>query len=172
MSSVIKSETKVMGKDVWWDTELQRYRKKRLNLEKVPLKFRCPRCGKIVVKPRDRDSMFLNFILRLKLFGGVCRTCFLDGHGINGAMGKYLGDRVKERKRKSKLFEMKQIAKYGKEPKYWLDSGFTKNPAWLVWWERKLEIKDDEKRRKNAKLVLSEYTLIENVHKDGGQEDE
>jgi len=44
-------ETNIVGKDVWWDTTLQKFRKKRLNLDKIPLKFRCPSCGKIVVKP-------------------------------------------------------------------------------------------------------------------------
>ena len=155
-------ETKIIGKDVWWDTELQRYRKKRFNLEKVPLKFRCPHCGKIVVKPRDRNSMFLGMILQLKLLGGVCQTCFYDGHGINGAMGKHLGDKAKERREKYKKHESEKIAKYGKEPKYWLDPGFTKNPEWQEWWDRCVEIKVDEKRRKNAKFVKTENIITSN----------
>jgi len=47
-------EVQVIGRDVWWDHELRTFRKKRLNLEKAPIKYRCPTCGKILVKPQDR----------------------------------------------------------------------------------------------------------------------
>ena len=43
-----------IGKDVWWDNEKHIFRKKRLNLEKVPLMFRCPLCGGVVVPRRER----------------------------------------------------------------------------------------------------------------------
>lgn len=201
-----KVETSIIGKDVWWDTKLQGFRKKRLNLEKVPIKFRCPFCGKIVVKPRDREPLQIRdkrdwkiksaeidrlfkiekpsksewdeFVERHKelfevniieiprnipswllFYGGVCKDCFYDGFGTSGAMGKHLGDKVKERRKKHEKFEKEQIEKYGKEPKYWLDAGFTKNPEYEAWWQRKLEIKRDEKRMKNAKLVESDVVL-------------
>jgi len=141
----------IIGKDVWWDTKQQKFRKKRLNLTKIPLKFRCPNCGKIVVKPRDRDSMFLGLILQLKLRGGVCDTCFYDGFGEHGEIGKKLGDKDKERKKKYELDKTEKVAKYGKEPKYWLDPGFTKNPEWQMWWDRHVQIDNDEERRKNAR---------------------
>ena len=47
----------IIGQDVWWDTELQEFKPRRFDLAKVPLKFRCPNCGKIGVKPEDRKPM-------------------------------------------------------------------------------------------------------------------
>jgi len=49
-------KTQRIGIDVWWDHKLQQYRSKRINLEKVSLEYRCPNCGEIVVKPRDRGA--------------------------------------------------------------------------------------------------------------------
>lgn len=148
-----ETETRIIGKDVWWDTKLQKYRKKRLNLDKIPIKFRCHHCGKIVVKPQDRDSIFLDLILQLTLRGGVCNDCFYDGFGEYGEIGKELGEKQKEMIKRYELEQARKIAKYGEEPKYWLDLGFTKNPEWQEWWKRHLEIDEDEKRRKNAKFV-------------------
>jgi len=157
------SETRIIGKDVWWDHKLQRYKKKRLNLDKVPLKFRCPRCGRIVVKPRDRDSIFLGLTLSLNLRGGVCDTCFYDGFGAYGEIGKQLGEKAKERRKKQELLEAEKIAKYGKEPKYWLDPGFTKNPQWKKYWNQRREIDKDEERRKNAKPITASYKIKQNT---------
>jgi len=131
------SETNIIGKDVWWDTELQEFKPKRINLDKVPLKFRCPKCGKIVVKPQDREPLRIkdkedeaikdkeidrlfkiekpskeewdNFVKRheelftplihlvergtpidLTWYGGVCKNCWLDGFGKNGAYGAFM----------------------------------------------------------------------------------
>jgi len=53
----MEAEARVIGEESWWDHKTQSFRKKRLNLSKVPLKFRCPNCGKIVVKTRDREPM-------------------------------------------------------------------------------------------------------------------
>lgn len=44
----------VVGKDIWWDPEKQVFRKKRLDLERIPLIFRCPLCGAVVVPPPER----------------------------------------------------------------------------------------------------------------------
>ena len=46
-----------IGVDVWWDHKLQQYRSKKINLDKIPLKYRCPNCGKIVEKPKDREPL-------------------------------------------------------------------------------------------------------------------
>lgn len=202
-----KSETHIIGKDVWWDVKLQRFRKKRLNLEKIPMKFRCPSCGKIVVKSRDRRPLIIkdeqdwkikkaeidrlfkmekppmsewnDFVERHKelfevttieiprnlawwlgFYGGVCKECWLDGFGRYGDHGKFMGimtkDNAEERKKKRETYKQKEIAKYGKEPKYWLDPGFTKNPEYEEWGQRKMEIDRDDKRGKNAKFVDSE----------------
>ena len=48
---MMKVESRIIGQDSWWDTELQKFKQRRFDLAKVPLKFRCPNCGKIVVKP-------------------------------------------------------------------------------------------------------------------------
>ena len=53
----MRAEVRVIGEESWWDHKTQSFRKKRLNLDKVPLKFRCPNCGKIVVKSRDRKPI-------------------------------------------------------------------------------------------------------------------
>jgi DNA-directed RNA polymerase subunit RPC12/RpoP len=50
------TEINRVGKDTFWDTEQHKFRKRRFNLEKVPIKFRCPKCGKILVKPKDREK--------------------------------------------------------------------------------------------------------------------
>lgn len=44
-----------IGVDVWWDPEKSIYRKKKLDLDKIPIQFRCPCCGAAVVSPRDRN---------------------------------------------------------------------------------------------------------------------
>lgn len=196
----------VIGKDVWWDTELQEFRKKRFNLTKVPLKFRCPSCGKIVVKPRDREPLLIRdkqdrkikgaeikrlfelekppksewneFVERheelfevqtieipqnpawwLGFYGGVCRECWLDGFGRYGDYGGFMGRKTRDRKEKGKLAyqkrEQEEIAKYGKEPKSWVDFRWIENPEWRAWYTRKLEIDRDDKRMKDAKFVKS-----------------
>ena len=46
--------TNIIGKDVWWDHDKHIFREKRIDLEKIPLIFRCPLCGGVVVPPRER----------------------------------------------------------------------------------------------------------------------
>jgi len=46
-----------IGVDVWWDHKLQQYRSKKINLDKIPLKYRCPNCGKIVEKSKNREPL-------------------------------------------------------------------------------------------------------------------
>lgn len=53
----LDKESRIIGKDSWWDTKLQEFKPRRFDLKKVPLKFRCPNCGKIGVKPEDRKPM-------------------------------------------------------------------------------------------------------------------
>lgn len=198
--------TSIVGKDVWWDSGKQLFRKKRLDLEKIPLKFRCPNCGKVVVKRRNREPLTIrdeqagkiksaeirrllklekpphsewnDFVERHKelfevdlieipwdrtlwvFYGGVCKDCYLDGFGEWGDYGGFIGAKVKDRREKGRLAyekdEQEKIAKYGKEPKYWLDPGFTKNPEYEAWWQRKIAIDREDARRKNAKFVESE----------------
>jgi len=198
--------TNIIGEDVWWDHKLQEFRKKRLNLSNVPLKFRCPKCGKIVVKPKDREPLIIrderawklkkaeidiffklekpprsewdDFVERHKelfqvgkieiprnpawwlgAYGGVCKDCWLDGFGRYGDYGGFVGRQIKPKEEKEKQnhekWEREELAKYGKEPKYWLDPGFTKNPEWQIWWDRHIQIDNDEERRKNAKHIES-----------------
>ena len=202
----------IIGKDVWWDTKLQVFRKKRFNLDKVSLKFRCPSCGKIVVKPQDRKPLTVRdakdwknkkaeidrffklekpphsewdaFVERhkelfevktieiqenktwfLSFYGGVCKDCWLDGFGRFGDYGGFVGRQIKPKEEKRRLarqkWEQEKLAKYGKEPKYWLTPGFTKNPEWREWRQRQIKIDDDEKRRKNATFVESHVIKIE-----------
>jgi len=189
MGSVMKSETKIIGKDVWWDTNLQEFREKRLNLTKVPLKFRCPSCGKIVVKPRDRRPLMVKdekdwkikqaeidrffklekpprsewdeFVERhkeffevktieipwnptwfLSFYGGVCKDCYLDGFGASGGTGKFMGMMIKGEDEKRKKKREKNEGKTS------------------LWINGKLVLVD--------RIIEPEYTLIENVQKDGG----
>lgn len=204
--SIQEVETNIVGKDVFWDHKLNKFRKKRFNLEKIPMKFRCPSCGKIVVKKRDREPLIIrdeedgkiksaeiarlfkiekpphsewnNFVERhkelfnvnkieipqnktwfLSFYGGVCKDCYLEGFGTFGDTGRFMGiminDKAEERKKKRKEYEQREIVKYGKEPKYWLDEGFTKNPEWEKWNKRRVEINRDEKRMKDARFVES-----------------
>jgi len=84
----------------------------------------------------------------------------MDGFGRYGDYGKFIGSKIKDRRESGKLSrkkrEQEKIAKYGEEPEYWLDLGFTKNPKYEEWWQRKMEIDRDDKRRKNAKFVGSD----------------
>ena len=57
VGEIQETKTRRIGLDVWWDTALQEYHSKRINLDKIPLKFRCPNCGKIVEKPKDREPL-------------------------------------------------------------------------------------------------------------------
>ena len=133
---------RIIGVDVWWDHKLQRFRSKKIDLGKVALKHRCPNCGKIVEKPKDREPLkivdkedrqikhkeidrlfqiekpskeewdaFVNrheelFIpkinliergmsLNLSWWGGVCKDCYLDGFGVFGDTGKFMGMMIK-----------------------------------------------------------------------------
>jgi hypothetical protein len=122
------SEINRIGKDVWWDHTKRNFVKKRLNLERVPLKFRCSNCGKILLNRQDRcgrphvsyireesevgnlvkyghtrlirietPNPFPDMFVGLKLWGGVCRECWLDGFGTNGKFGKFIAHQL-ERK--------------------------------------------------------------------------
>lgn len=51
----VSIEANEVGNDVWWDNEKHIFRKKRLNLEKIPLMFRCPICGMVVAPPQERQ---------------------------------------------------------------------------------------------------------------------
>lgn len=177
MMEPTKRDLHIIGEDIWWDTKLQNFRKKRLDLERVPLKFRCPNCGKILVPPdRRRETYtttekidgewtritkpFPDWMVNPITWGGVCRDCYLDGFGRFGDRGRFIGKQIKDSREQGRLAyqkrEQEEIAKYGKEPKYWLDAGFTKNPEWPIWWQRKIEIDRDDERMKNAKFVESQ----------------
>ena len=202
----------IIGKDVWWNTKLQEFKKKRYNLIKVPLKFRCPSCGKIVVKPEDRKPLrvldekdmaikrkkvhhfldtekptkeeydafldsheelsipIIHLVERtpshsLAFYGGVCQDCWLDGFGDFGAYGGFVGRQIKPDAEKMRLsiqkHEKEKLEKYGKEPKYWLVPGFTKNPEYQKWRQRQIEIDRNEKRKKNAVFVESHIIKTE-----------
>lgn len=120
------SETRIIGVDVWWDNKLQKFRKKRLNLEKIPISCRCPNCGKILAEKEDRDETTIHIELpwargsaealhnlkklriSLNLHGGVCYTCFLDGFGKYGERGQALkaefkADEIKFKENKDKI---------------------------------------------------------------------
>jgi len=106
------SETRVVGVDVWWDNKLQKFRKKRLNLKKVPLSCRCPKCGKILEPSRTcagyRDiTEPTSTMIELSLYGGVCYNCYLDGFGKYGERGQALkaefkADEIKFKKNNDK----------------------------------------------------------------------
>lgn len=49
-------ETVRIGIDVFWDTSIQKFRKKKLNLEKCPMDYRCPNCGKILTPVERREE--------------------------------------------------------------------------------------------------------------------
>jgi hypothetical protein len=99
------TETRVVGVDVWWDHEAQKFRPKKVDLEKVPLEFRCPNCGKILIGLKDRKKIyiefpwaqgtaeFLNWVnsanYEIGYHGGVCRCCHLDGFGAYGIHGRW-----------------------------------------------------------------------------------
>ena len=55
MDMMQHSESRIIGQETWWNTELQEFKPRRFDLDKIPLKFRCPNCGKVVVKPEDRE---------------------------------------------------------------------------------------------------------------------
>jgi hypothetical protein len=81
------TETNVIGVDVWWDHTTQKFKKKKVNLKKVPLEFRCPNCGKILAGTSDRDSLMNPTSLDLGMNGGVCEKCHFDGFGKYGEYG-------------------------------------------------------------------------------------
>jgi hypothetical protein len=90
-------EVVVIGKDVWWDNKKKIFRKKRLNFIRVPSKFRCPNCGKILTPSNHRDeSPFLpERDIDIGFYGGVCQNCWLDGFGKYGKMGSFFASKLK-----------------------------------------------------------------------------
>ena len=93
-----------IGVDVWWDHKLHHYRPKKINLMKVPLMYRCPNCGKILVSSERRrwgyrhetSEMICNW------WGGVCRDCYLDGFGKHGNFGAFLKAQIEKDEQKVK----------------------------------------------------------------------
>ena len=76
---------------VWWDTKLKKMVKKNLN-SRIPEKYRCPQCGKILVKLSDRKYWDASF--DLGFYGGVCESCWLDGFGNYGKVGKFFNKMI------------------------------------------------------------------------------
>lgn len=68
-----ETTTNQVGKDVWWDTSTQKFRKKRINLDKIPLKYRCPNCGKIMMELEDRKPIITSNFLSLEYSRGMDR---------------------------------------------------------------------------------------------------
>ena len=101
---------------LFFDHAKQCWRPKKLDLDRIPMKYRCPSCGKIVVKPQDRNPKKITHwlynenheyigsevewvpneefehtadsILYLGMTGGVCEKCWLAGLGKYGHTGK------------------------------------------------------------------------------------
>ena len=64
----------------WWDHGLKKYRQKRLNLERIPVNFRCPNCGRILEKDPWSRKRYPNEIpIELWfLSSGVCDLCSMQ----------------------------------------------------------------------------------------------
>lgn len=85
------------GIDLFWDHKTKDWVPKRLQLEKVPMKYRCPTCGTILVQPKDREfADQLPQSWNMDLIGGVCQRCWLDGHGTHGKTGKMFREGLSE----------------------------------------------------------------------------
>ena len=100
MGQIQEVKTLRIGVDVWWDHKLQKFRTKRINLNKCSIDYRCPNCGKILAKPRDRDRRFNFAQVDLNWWGGVCRECWLDGFGKNGGFGTFMKRQLEKDKEK------------------------------------------------------------------------
>ena len=50
------NETLRIGIGVFWDTTIQKFRKKKLNLKKCPIDYRCPNCGRILTPTNRREE--------------------------------------------------------------------------------------------------------------------
>ena len=42
---------------LWWSHKNDIWEKRNFDLKRIPTKYRCPTCGKILVKPYDRDHL-------------------------------------------------------------------------------------------------------------------
>lgn len=98
---------------MFWDHKKQCWSHRKFDLKRIPMKYRCPTCGKIVVKPEDRNPQkFRNYDLKTCEFtgfewrpnkfevtasqlldgmlgtGGVCKDCWHAGLGKYGKTGK------------------------------------------------------------------------------------
>ena len=68
---------------LWFDRSTKTWRRKRLNLAKIPEKYRCPKCGRILIQSWDdriidsRHPIDWGYLKRnMKLHeSGVCMKC-------------------------------------------------------------------------------------------------
>lgn len=90
--------------EMFWDHTTKQWERKRLDLKRIPMKYRCPTCGKIVVEPEDRnpkkyvdpntgevkwlpnkyEKTAKGILDGIFGTGGVCEKCWLDGLGKYG----------------------------------------------------------------------------------------
>lgn len=99
---------------LFYDHKQQGWKQKKLNLKKIPMKYRCPSCGKILVKAKNREGYVQRYQERdpvtwiwswkervlnreddlferdieLGFYGGVCGKCWLSGLGKYSKTGK------------------------------------------------------------------------------------
>lgn len=102
--SITKLESHRIGIDIWWDHKLKKYRKKRLDLKKIPSKFRCPNCGNVLGRRTHQRDVRMGQI-ELMFMGGVCRKCMMNGFGKSGWLGLIVTKENKEREEQQKKFE-------------------------------------------------------------------
>ncbi len=122
----MEQEAKIIGVEIFWDHKLKKFRKKRLDLERCPMKYRCPHCGEILVNRFNRSEGHREHgidengkhiwiwvpeetspyrDLELMFSGGVCRKCMRDGFGRMGWLGLIVKKEDEEREKKQKEFE-------------------------------------------------------------------
>jgi len=155
-------ETKVIGQDSWWDTELQEFNDaiKSREIDRL-MKLEKPtreEFDDFCERHKELFAPLIHLVEReppfaLTMYGGVCQPCWLDGFGRYGKWGGFVGKQVKPEDERIKLAheksEKEKLEKYGKKPKYWLNPGFTKNPEHQKWRQRQIEIDKGERLAMN-----------------------
>ena len=149
-------EARIIGQEVWWDHSCQEFRKKRLNLTKIPMEFRCPNCGDILT-PKNRRNQKKVWVDNKKEERRKKVNMFLEGKPTKEEWDDFV-DNNKELFGRTMVMlgynKPIELSFYGGVcKKCWLD-GFGRNGEQGKFWKKQLEKEEEKINRNSDKICL------------------